>query len=298
MWLVLALIGHIAKALGFLGDKLFVEKLLPNPRVLAFLSGMGGIFFLLFAPWFLKPASPTIVFVSMLAGAINIFALIYFYRAIDRDEISRVIPTIGSITPIAVFVLSYLILGERLPKQTFYAFIFLVIGGILVALHSFKLRIKFKNYSLLFLEIWVGLLFALSAVLLKFAFQGTDDVSAFLWTRIGSVAFAGLLFFNPHVRLELNLSGIKKRGIRNGFFYILSRIFAGLAPLIIIAAISFGSVTLVNALQGVQYPLLFVLATIFSRRWPRIFQEEIKRGTIMQKSFATLCILLGLALLV
>ncbi len=298
MWLILALIGHSAKALGFLGDKLFVEKLLPNPKVLAFLSGIGGVFFLLFVPWFLKPASSLVIFVSLVSGSLNIFALIYFYRAVDRDEISRVVPTIGSITPIAAFVFSYLILGERLYAQTFYAFVLLVLGGILIAFHSFKSRLQFKNYSLLFLEIWVGLLFALSAVLLKFAFQGTDDISAFLWSRIGSFGFAALLLLDPRVRSQVSFSGGKKSGTRNKVFYVLSRIFAGLAPLVIVAAISLGSVTLVNALQGIQYPLLFILAIIFSRRWPRIFQEEISRETIVQKSLATLCILLGLALLI
>lgn len=298
MWLVLALIGHTAKALGFLGDKLFIEKLLPSPKALAFLSGAGGIFLLIFAPWYLVPASGDVIIASIVGGAISIPSLIYFYRAVDRDEISRVVPAIGSITPIATFILSYMILGERLGDKTLLAFSFLVLGGILVAFHHFSHVIKSGDFSLFSLEIFVALLFALSAVLLKYAFEGTNDVSAFLWSRLGSVGAALPLLVYPEVRERMKFKGLRKSGVKNGIFYLFSRIFAGLSPLIIWLAISYGSVTLVNALQGIQYPFLFVLAIIFSRRWPRIFQEEISRKVIIQKSLATICIVIGLVLLI
>lgn len=290
--------GHSAKALGFLGDKLFIEKLLPSPKTLAFLSGAGGAFFLIFTPWFLTPADLDIIFTSILAGILSIPALIYFYRAVDRDEISRVVPVIGSIIPIVTFILSYIILGERLGDKTLFAFSFLVLGGILIAFHHFSHVIKSGDFSLFVLEVWVAFLFAFSAVLLKYAFEGTNDLSAFLWSRIGSVGAVLPLLFYPEVRERMKFTGFKKSGAKNEIFYLLSRIFAGLSPLIIWFAISYGSVTLVNALQGIQYPILLVLAVLLSRRWPHIFQEDINRGTIIQKFLAILCILLGLALLV
>jgi uncharacterized membrane protein len=298
MWLILALVGHSAKALGFLGDKLFIEKLLPSPRALAFLSGIGGLFFLLASPWYLRFAPLAVLASSVGAGIISIYALIYFYRAVDRDEISRVVPAIGSIMPIATFVLSYIILGERLGDRTLFAFSFLAVGGILIAFHSFSRIFKIGYFSLFFMEIWIAFLFALSAVLVKFAFERTDDFSAFLWFRIGSVGAVLPLLIYPEVRERLKFVSLKKSGAKNEIFYLLSRVFAGISPLIIWFAISYGSVTLVNSLQGIQYPLLFVLALFFSSRWPNIFQEEISRGSILQKSLATVFIFVGLALLI
>lgn len=298
MWLILAIIGHTAKALGFLGDKLFVEKLLPRPRVLAFLSGSGGILYIAAMPWFLEMPPYKVLAAALGAGAIGVFALVYFYRAVDGDEISRVVPAIGSMTPIATFALSYFLLGERFDPRTATAFAFLVAGGVLVALHSFLARFRFKNFSLISLELWVAFLFALSAVFMKYAFNGGGDVSAFLWSRLGSVGAALFLLADPDVRSRLYLSRFRNKGVRTEFLFVATRIFAGIAPLIVWVAIALGSVSLVNALQGIQYPLLFILALLFSRRWPRIFQEEMSRWSIAQKSLATLLIVIGLALLV
>ncbi len=297
MWLVLALVGHTAKAFGFLGDKFFVEKLLPSPRALAFLSGVGGVFLFVLWPWFWSWAPWRVIAASIVGGAISVPALIYFYRAVDRDEISRVIPAIGSITPIATFWLSFWILGERLEMRHSVAFLFLVSGGVLIAFHSFRRILRSRNFSLFLLEIWVAFLFALSAVLLKYAFEATNDVSAFLWSRVGSVGIALFLLWDPGVRGRMKFSEFRRSGVGKEAFYIFSRIFSGVAPFIIWFAISYGSVSLVNAVQGVQYPLLFILALLFSRKWPRIFQEEISRETIAQKLAATLFIGIGLAFL-
>lgn len=96
----------------------------------------------------------------------------------------------------------------------------------------------------------------------------------------------------------MKLRELRSGGVRSGVLYVLSRIFAGIAPLVIIVAISFGSATLVNSLQGFQYAFLFVLALFFSRRWPEIFSEDISRQVIIQKSIATVLIMAGLALLI
>ena len=58
--------------------------------------------------------------------------------------------------------------------------------------------------------------------------------------------------------------------------------------MICLLAIAYRSATLVNALQGLQYGFLFILAVAFSRRWPEIFNEEMTRRVIIQKSIATL----------
>jgi drug/metabolite transporter (DMT)-like permease len=389
MWLPLAIIGHTAKALGFLSDKIFVEKLLPRPRMLAFLSGAGGILYVAVMPWFLEMPSYGVLAAALVAGAVGVPALLYFYRAVARDEISRVVPAIGSMVPVITFALSYVLLGERFDSRTALAFAFLVAGGILVAWHSFMARfgeqdshwhqvekpenetisrrddeavsgryvkeeqrrnrpfpgfpagransanllcrsllmclkahiaprfanigqnslrsidasanpalLRFKNFSLISLEVWVAFLFALSAVLMKYAFEGGGDISGFLWSRLGSVGAALFLMADPEVRNRLRFYRFRKEGLRTEFIFLATRILTGIAPLIVWVAIALGSVSLVNALQGIQYPILFILALLFSRRWPQIFKEEMAWQSIAQKSAATLLIAIGLALLI
>lgn len=298
MWLILAVLGHLTNALVFITDKAFVQKLYPSPLALAFIGGVSGAFTFIAFPWLLKPASPALILAAVGAGATSVPALVYFFTALQRDEVSRVVPAVGSMTPPFTFALSYVLLGERLGAWELVAFSILGFGGILIAFRSFDDIFRKKSYSLFVTEIFVALLFALGFVLQKFAFEGTDDLSAFLWSRVGAVGAALPLLASKGVRERLRFSEVRGRGVRTGALYIASRIFAGLSPLIILLAISFGSASLVNALQGVQYAFLFVLAIFFSRRWPEIFHEELNKNTFMQKALATLLIIVGLALLV
>lgn len=297
MWLFLALLGHLLNAFVFITDKAFVAKLFPSPKALAFISGASGVFTFVLFPWFLEPASPVVLWAAMGSGAVSIFALIYFFTAMSKDEVSRVVPAIGSITPPFTFALSYGLLGERLSGEVLAAFILLALGGLVIAVRSFKAIFKERIYSLLFLEVFVGFLFALAFVLQKFAFDHTDDFSAFLISRIGGVVVAFPLLLSKEVRSRLTLKEFRDGGVKRGSLYFVSRVFAGVSPLVILLAISFGSATLVNATQGVQYIFLYVLALIFARKYPEIFGEELSKKVFLQKGIALVLIISGLVLL-
>ena len=294
MWLLIALVGHLMNAFVFLTDKAFVEKIFPSPKALAFIAGASGIFTFVLFPWFLKSGPPDAVYASFFSGAVTICALVLFFTAIGRDEVSRVVPAVGSLTPLWTFVLSYFFLGERIEGHILIAFLLLALGGVVIAFRSFSSVFRRKDFSLFFLELSVGFLFAVGFVAQKYGFTFMDDFSSFLWARAGGVAAALPLLFSPAVRERLHFTEIRGSGAKKGLLYVISRIFAGISPLVITLAISFGSVTLVNALQGVQYVFLYVLAIFFSRRYPDIFKEEVGRGIVLQKSFALILIGAGL----
>lgn len=298
MWLLLALFGHLLNAFVFLTDKAFVAKLYPSPKALAFISGAAGFFTFFLFPWYLKPAGTDIILAAMGAGIISVPALIFFFQSLSREEVSRVVPSIGSLTPLFTFGLSYGILGERLGDKFLTGFILLAAGGALIALRSFNEIFLRRRYALFFLEIGAAFLFALGWVLQKYAFNGTDDFSAFLWSRVGSLGAALPLLFFAEVREKLRFAELRGKGMKTGLLYGISRIFAGVSPLVILLAISFGSATMVNALQGIQYAFLFLLALLFAKRFPAIFSEEISRNIVAQKAAATVLIISGLAFLV
>lgn len=54
--------------------------------------------------------------------------------------------------------------------------------------------------------------------------------------------------------------------------------------------------SIINALQGVQYAFLFILTTVFSLKFPQIIKERISRKIIIQKIIAILLIGVGLIL--
>ena len=75
------------------------------------------------------------------------------------------------------------------------------------------------------------------------------------------------------------------------------RAVAGFAFILVNYAIKLGSVTLVNALKGIEYAAVFVLTLLLSRFLPTIIKEFPSRKLIAAKSLGIAGITIGLWLL-
>ena len=82
----------------------------------------------------------------------------------------------------------------------------------------------------------------------------------------------------------MNLDGLLKRNL-----FMSLPVKIGSNPLIVLP--------LINALGGVQYVFLIILATLFFFKFPEILKEEISRKVLLQKTLAIWLIVAGLALL-
>ena len=101
---------------------------------------------------------------------------------------------------------------------------------------------------------------------------------------------------NPLSR-SLPIQGERKTWATSLVFLCNKSLAAG-AFLLQTYAISLGSVSVVNALQGVQYAFVLVLALIVSLFFPKIFKEEVGTGPVMQKIAGIVLVSFGVALLV
>jgi len=298
MWLILAVSGHILNALSFLSDKIFMERVIPDAKALAFVAGLSGILVLPLAIWFPLTGPFAPLAVSFISGIFFILALIFFYNALAIEEVSRVVPAVGGMVPVFTWGLSFLMLGDRLSGRSLLAFLLLVAGGFLIELHSFKDLFSRRFQTSFSLEASAAFLFAASLVFQKYGFTGAEAMTSFMWSRFGTVfAALGILASMPAILARLAPGSFKSISPAYKALAFLSRVSSGVGPLLILAAISMGNVSLINALQGSQFAFLFVLALLLSRKWPTVFGEELKRGVIMRKGAATLVIAAGLALI-
>ena len=80
--------------------------------------------------------------------------------------------------------------------------------------------------------------------------------------------------------------------------FVANKALAAGAFILLNYAISLGSVTVVNALQGTQYVWLLLLAAAVSAGWPKLFREELSRVAVWQKVAGVVLVSLGVALLV
>jgi hypothetical protein len=144
-----------------------------------------------------------------------------------------------------------------------------------------------------------GVLMALSLLLLKYGYADANFVSGLVWSRLG-IFVAGLSLLAPPVfrRQILEASGhfstTPSASLSTGSIFVVNKVCAGAASFLIAYAIKLGPVAFVQALSGMQYVFLLMLALPLSLRYPRVFDEKLLFWDWFQKACAILCIGLGL----
>ncbi|MAF20446.1 MAG: hypothetical protein CMI55_02065 [Parcubacteria group bacterium] len=299
-WLLIAISAHFLFALVFIIDKFLLSHTRVRPRALAFYVGiLGGAALLLIPFGFVIPSVSQII-ISLITGILFIFAILCFYKSVQFGEVSRIAPIIGGAISLFTLVLTYFFLEERLAVSQLIAFFLLVSGGVIMIWPRKKSCLKGGKVPLikrLPLAILAALFFAGSYVLTKFVFMEQPFISGFVWIRMGGILGAVLLIFWPGGRQEI-FKVSKSIKAKTGGLVIFSKSLSAGAFILLNYAIYLGSVALVNALQGIQYVFLLVIALFLSRKFPQIIKEQISDTIIIQKIIAILLIGLGLGFLV
>ncbi len=299
MWLIAAISAYIILAIVQLVDKYLLSGSILSPKVYTFYVGIFGILALVFIPFvnFSIPAFPQIV-LALLAGAVYIYALLWFFKALFLFEASRIIPTIGGLIPLFTFGLVYIFsFGKEILSLTgITAFIFLVLGSILINYEKEK-SITLKSFQI---SVLAASLFSLSFVLTKYVYLGQPFWNGFIWTKIGGLLMAVIFFiFTKEIRKEIFKKKVSFKKKTLGIF-ISNQAAAGGANVLqnwAISLVPLAYVAVINALQGVQYAFLLVFATFISLKSPQLLKEEISKGILFQKISAILLIGAGLVML-
>lgn len=298
LWLIVAISAYFILAIVFLVDKYLLVGPLPNPKVYAFYVGTLGILALILAPFvgFFIP-EPFQIILSLVAGVFFILALFCLYKALRLFEASRVVPAIGGLTPLFSFGLIYLFsLGkETLSLLESITFLLLILGSILVTAE----KEKFITQKSLRISALAAFFFAMSFVLTKYVYLAQPFWSGFIWIRIGGFLIAIFFFLSREVKEEIFTKQISFKPKTATIF--LSNQAMGAGALILqnwaIALAPLVFVPIINALQGIQYVFLLILATLLSLIFPRILKEEVSKKILFQKIIAILLIGGGLVLL-
>lgn len=297
LWLIVVISAYFLFAISTLGDKYLLAGP-PNPKSYSFYVGTLGILVLILIP-FVDFSIPEIsqIFLSLLAGAVFIFALFGFYTALENFEASRVVPAIGGLLPLFTFGLVFLFSGEKemLSFWKIFAFILLLLGTIFITFEKGK-PITSKSLQISILS---ALLFAIAFVLIKYVYLTQPFWSGFIWMRIGGFLAALCFIFTKEVQNEIfkrKFTFQKKTGT---VFLFNQAIGAGASILQnwAIALVPFGFLAFINALEGTKYVFLLIFIILLSLKFPQIIKEEISRKIIFQKIIAILLIGAGLAIL-
>lgn len=294
-WVGIVIIAHTLNALSFLVSKFLLEHVKIKPIGYAAIVGFVSLLATALIPFGYESLSVGDAVIALVSGAAFTWALLYFFRALDSDEVSTIVPVIGGSIPVITFVLAWVLLGERLPQRGIEGFVLLVLGTILMLWVPQQAK-KVKRKKELFIALFAAFLFAASFVGTKHIFDQTTFVNGFLWTRWGAGA-AGLLFLlNSNFRKEI-VSAFKLLWSKTGVVFAGSQLFGGVAFVMITYAITLASPTLINALQGVQYGILLVLALLAWVVRPSLLKEQFTKKEIVLKVLGVIVISIGVMLL-
>lgn len=303
-WLFFAIVACFLLALSFVLDKFLLTERIPKPAVYTFYVALLSVASLILIPLGFYWQGFYWTALSLLLGVIFIYALLFYYMALKDNEVSRVAPLIGSIVPVATFLIALAFLGEDLNFQNLSGFIFLVGGGFLI---SFDLPIKsrkiFKGFRCSLIS---GILFAAAYSLFKYAYENSEFINGFIWTRIGLFAGGLSLFIFPVFRKNIISSfqnlfeKHKKKQKRNAgtiALFILNKIFGGGSSVLLNYAIFLGSVSLTQAMSSIQFVFILILASIASIKYPKMFNEKLYFWDWTQKIGAIFIIATGIIFL-
>lgn len=295
-WLLAVIIGHLLNAVSYVLDKVLLTKSITNAFAFTFWVGVLGLASVAMIPFGFDVPSAGLILLNAVTGILFIAALLFFFLALQGAVASRIVPFIGGTIPVLTLVFELLFLEPVLTPVTLVAFGILVFGTVLIAI-DFDTRgenTKQKQGA----RAWVyaliaALLFAVSFGMTKIAFESQNFFSAFVWMRWGSFLFpATFLLWKKQRRAIVESAKLFRE--KAGALYLLAQAFGGAGFIFINYAVSLASVSLVNALQGIQYAFLLIMAFAGSIVYPKLLHESMSKKSLAVKSVAVVVIGIGL----
>ncbi|MFH1456570.1 MAG: DMT family transporter [Patescibacteria group bacterium] len=317
-WFLITILAYLLNAIAGVIDKTMLKKNVLSPISYVFSIAMLGAVLILFVlPFGFGVPELFVLIISLISGAVFVWALILMFKALEKDDATRVAPIIGGLVPVFVFILAWYILEESLTSGQYFAFIFLILGTFLISLDFQKhgawawLKNKFGMKDKIALPqirktLWIALpasiLFAISHILTKFVYSNTEFLTGFIWTRLGSFIAIMLLLFSIKNRDTIKKDFKKnknqpKQTKSTSIRFLFGQLCGGGGALLLQYAIFLGSVTLVNALQGVQYIFIFLLVAVLTATLPKLIKEKFTKELVIQKILAIIIISIGLYLI-
>lgn len=271
-------------------DKYIIGKEIRDPYLATVIQGivafiLFGIFSIIWGSFYLL--SINMILWSVLAGIFYSLAILFYYLALEKVEVSRFAPVLSSI-PIFVLIFAFIFLNERLLPIHYLGIVFIVFGAAIISYKKVKGKVQLGLG--IFLTVFSAILFAIRSTILKYVETSHDIWSIAFWLGIGCFITSIIIFacHHPHIKKK------SKKGI--GHLYIIHSLrTAGF--LLYFVAISIGSVSLVTALVEIKSVLIFLIATFLTFFFPKIIKEKISLEIAAQKVIAIVIIIIGVILI-
>lgn len=289
---LVAIIAQVFNGTVSVFDKFLLQRTL-KPTVFAFWISLTSLSAFILLPFGFQIPVGNQWFLDLAAGATFVLAVIFLYEALQKEELTRVVPIIGALTPIFTLIIAYFFLGEILTSNQFIAVLILILG---VFLLTYRHSPKPSNWLILVCAILAAFGFALSSVLMKEVFNQQPFIAGLAWSRLGGLIIIPIVLFDRVSREEIfKKRELPKKG--NIIIFGVGRIFSASGFVLINLAYAILNPAIVNALAGVQYAYLFVAGLMLGKFWPQLFSEKLERRYLFSKIAGLVIIIIGTVIL-
>lgn len=288
--ILLAVIAHGLIGISLVWDKVLLKRR-ETQNLLSFVFWLGAIsvFGLILIAFGFKMPPWRYAGMAFAAGALDLIASFFYYSALKSGEASDELAAMGGFGPVATALISIPLLkapvGGELP-----GFALMTAGGFLmfVAERS-PLRKIIPKIAL------AAGGFGLMNVLQKIVFNHTNFVSGYVFFTLGTFIGSMALLVPPGWRRQI-FQHSESAPPRSKFWYMFNRFLAGVGSFLVVMAVSRANPSLVQAISGVRYAIIFIGAYLITKFRPSWFQENFRGWVLVTKVSGTCLVIAGLVL--
>ncbi|MCL5784480.1 MAG: EamA family transporter [Patescibacteria group bacterium] len=297
-FLPIAILAYTFNGGAILIDKILLRTSLPKPITYTFYINFLQLATLLLIPFGFSFHPGPGVYMAIISGIVNVFALYAFFASLKQSEASVVGPIVGFLNPFFTIIVGGIFLNQNLSSIQYLAFFVLISGAIILTLNLWIKKVKFDKKFLWLLG--AGLLFAISYILLREAFLKLSFLDGLIISRASSGFFVLTFLLYPNIRKQIFSSRSSANNVGSKATLLLlaaGQTMGALSGLLTTYGVSLVNPALVNALFGIQYLVILIVSLILARKHPHLLEEKLSKKVIFQKVLGALVISFGLYLL-
>lgn len=287
---LIAIVAHGLVGISLVWDKVLLQrKGMQNLLSYVFWLGAISVFGLVLIPFGFHMPRWSVAGLGLAAGFCDLVATYFYYAALKAGEASEELAAMGGFTPVATVLLAMPLLGAHLDGQL-AGFVLMTCGGFVMFFGE-----KLPYRTMLPRLVAAAVFFGMTNVLQKMTFNEAKFVSGYVFFTIGTTIGALALLVPPSWRRQI-FEHSEHAPPRSRAGYFLNRFVAGVGSFLVVFAVSRAQPSVVEAISGVRYVVIFLGAFIITKWIPRWFREDFTRRALLVKLVGTALVIAGLVL--
>jgi drug/metabolite transporter (DMT)-like permease len=295
LWFLYAFSSVIIFGFTTIIDKLMLAKRLSSFSYFVTFVPPAFVFSICVLLFFPTNMFSTPSLIAFAAGLISGGGYCLYAISIRKEEASR-ISALTSLSPAFVAVLAVFLVNEIFSAKSYFGIFLMILGAVLISYKRNNVR-KIIPISLIFILIAINFLYSLDQTFSKISLNGISFWPFLMMFMFGRfVAVIPGFAINSARRKLFSEVGKLKRNF--GFALAVGSISWTVAIILFFYAASLGPITLVSTISIISPLFTLIFATLLSKYFPEILEEEIDRKTLALKLFAVLMIFIGTYLII